>query len=149
MRRVVLPTPPTQRRGGSRPRCGPRGATYLSLRHSSGRRVRVLCEEGESERRGRAGAGSRARSVAARSGGGPRGRAGRRGGAGGRLAALAADPTNLNRVFIKFYIEPDAAQPVPAGSPPPRQPIGPRGSRGVGPGGEGTGGALRRWRARN
>lgn len=88
------------------------------------------------------GAGGRARSVAARSGGGPRGRAGRRGGAGGRLAALAADPTNLNRVFIKFYIEPDAAQPVPAGSPPPRQPIGPRGSRGVGPGGEGTAGSA-------
>lgn len=40
------------------------------------------------------------------------------------LARVALDPTNLNWVFIKFYIEPDAAQPVPAGSPPPRSLIG-------------------------
>lgn len=49
------------------------------------------------------------------------------------LARVARDPTNLNRVFIKFYIEPDTAQPVPAGSPPPRLPIGQGVSHGEGP----------------
>lgn len=111
------------------------------------------------------GLGERRRREAGRGGGrgGERGRGGegRRGrgrggeeegsGAAGRAAGGAAglppgwlrwlpDPTNLNRVFIKFYIEPDAAQPVPAGSPPPRPPIGRLGSRGLGPGGEELGG---------
>lgn len=93
MRRVVLPTPPLPNDGGgSGPRRGLRGATYLSLRHSSGRRVRVSREERASGGggRGRAAGLARWRREAGE------GRGGERGGAAGLAAgSLRWLPTPL------------------------------------------------------